>query len=91
MSKPFGEGSDSLGIDDFGDRVSCLREAPDEVTQRFPRGLMKLFQVILGVGLLACSHVVIGEDFFEVIPRLDGVLLQAKEPIICRLLSMKGR
>ena len=31
VSKPFGEGSDGLGIDHVGDRVSCLREAPDEV------------------------------------------------------------
>ena len=45
---------------------------------------MKLFQVILGDGLLACSHVVVGEDFLEVIPRLDGVLLQANELIIFR-------
>ena len=48
---------------------------------------MKLFQVIFGVGLLARSHVVIGEDFLEVILRSDGVLLQAKEPIICRLVK----
>ena len=48
---------------------------------------MKLFQVILGARLLACSHVVVGEDFLEVVPRLDGVLLQAKEPIICRLVK----
>ena len=48
---------------------------------------MKLFQVILGDGLLACSHVVVGEDFLEVILRSDGVLLQAKEPIICRLVK----
>ena len=48
---------------------------------------MKLFQVILGVKLLTCSHVVVGEDFLEVILRSDGVLLQAKEPIICRLVK----
>ena len=48
---------------------------------------MKLFQVILGVGLFSCSHVVVGEDFLEVIPRSDGVLLQAKEPIIYRLVK----
>ena len=87
VSEPIDEGSDGLSIGDVRDGVSCLQEAPDEVTQRFPRGLMKLFQVILGAGLLACSHVVTGEDFLEVIPRSDGVLLQAKEPIICRLVK----
>ena len=48
---------------------------------------MKLFEVIHGAGLLVCSHIVVGEDFLEVIPRSDGVLLQAKEPIICRLVK----
>ena len=48
---------------------------------------MKLFQVILGAKLLACSHVVISEDFLEVVPSSDGVLLQAKESIICRLVK----
>ena len=48
---------------------------------------MKLFQVILGAKLLACSHVVVSEDFLEVVPRMDGVLLQDKEPIICRLVK----
>ena len=48
---------------------------------------MKLFQVILSARLLVCSHTVVGEDFLEVIPRLDRVLLQAKGPIICRLVK----
>ena len=48
---------------------------------------MKLFHVILGARLLACSHVVVGEDFVEVALRSDGVLLLAKEPIICRLVK----
>ena len=48
---------------------------------------MKLLQVILGAGLLARGHVIVIEDFLEVIPRSDGVLLQAKEPIIYRLVK----
>ena len=64
MSEPFGKGSNGLNIGDVGYGVSCLRETPDKVAQRFPGGLMKLFQVILGARLLACSHVVVDEDFF---------------------------
>ena len=60
---------------------------PDEVTQRFPEGQMNLFKVILSAGLLRCNHVFVSEHFLEVIPRLDGVLLQAKEPIICILVK----
>ena len=48
---------------------------------------MKLFQVILGARMLTCSHVVVGEDFLEVVPRSYGVLLQAKEQIICKLVK----
>ena len=48
---------------------------------------MKLLQVILGARLLARGHVIVGEDFLEVIPRSDGVLLQTKEPVVCRLIK----
>ena len=48
---------------------------------------MKLLQVVLGAGLLACSHVVLGEDLFEVIPRSDGVLPQARKPVVHRLVE----
>ena len=52
---------------------------------------MKLLQVILGARLLAHSHVIVGEDFLEVIPRSDGVLLLAEEPVICRLVKHDGK
>ena len=52
---------------------------------------MKLLQVILGARLLAGSHVIISEDFLEVVPRPDGVLPQAKEPVICRLVKHDGK
>ena len=48
---------------------------------------MKLLQVILGARLLARGDVIVGEDFLEVIPRSDGVLLQAKEQTISRLVK----
>ena len=52
---------------------------------------MKLFQVILGVGLLTRGHVIVSEDFLEVIPRSDGVLSQAEEPVVCRLVKHDGK
>ena len=74
IPKPFGESDNGLGINNVGNRVSCLQEAPDEVTQGLLRGLMKLLQVILGARLLARSHVIVGEDFLKVVPRLFRVL-----------------
>jgi len=52
---------------------------------------MKLFQVILGAWLLTGGHVVLGEDLLEVVPRSDGVLPQAKEPVVCRLVNHDGQ
>ena len=91
MPDPFGESGDGLSISDVGNRISCLREASDEVTQGLPEGLMNLLQVILGAGLLTLGHVIVGEDFLEVIPRLDGVLPQAEELVICRLVKHDGK
>ena len=48
---------------------------------------MKLLLVILGAGLLAHSHVIVDEDFLEVVPRSNGVLPQAEELVICRLVK----
>ena len=48
---------------------------------------MKLLQVILGAGLLARSHVIVGEEFLEVIPRSDGILPQAAEPVVHKLVK----
>jgi hypothetical protein len=48
---------------------------------------VKLLQVILGARLLAFSHVVLGEDLFEVILRSDGVLPQVEKPVVRRLIE----
>ena len=48
---------------------------------------MKLLQIILGARLLTHGHVVLDEDPFEVIPRSDGVLPQAKKPVVRRLVE----
>ena len=48
---------------------------------------MKLLQVTLGARLLAHGHVIVGEYFLEVVPRLDGVLPQAEELVVCRLVK----
>jgi hypothetical protein len=42
VPEPFGESGDGLGASDVGNGISCLREAPNEVTQGLPEGLMKL-------------------------------------------------
>ena len=87
VEEPLGECVNGLAVANVGDGVPRFQEAPDEATQGLPEGLMKLFQVILGAWLLVGGHVVLDEDLLEVIPRLDGVLLQDKGQIICRLVK----
>ena len=53
----------------------------------FPGGLVKLLQVVLGARLLARRHVVLSEELFEVVLRLDGVLPYAEKPIVRRLVE----
>ena len=48
---------------------------------------MKFFQIILGAELLTRGHVDVGENLFEVVPRSDGVLLQAKKLVIRKLVK----
>jgi hypothetical protein len=47
---------------------------PNAASQRFPSCLMKFLQIIFHARLLTCCHIIIDEDFFEIIPRFDGVL-----------------
>ena len=68
------EHDNGLTVADVGVGIRCLREAPDEAAQGIPRGLMKLFQVILGAWLLVGGHVVLSEDLLEVIPRSNGIV-----------------
>ena len=51
---------------------------------------MKLLQIILDAGLLACSYIIVGEDFLEVIPRSDEILPQAEELVVRRLVKHDG-
>ena len=68
------ESRDGLAIPDVGDGVPCFGEVPDVALQRFPRGLMEFLQIIFCARLLARCHVILDEDFLDIIPRFDGIL-----------------
>ena len=68
------ESIDGLAVPDVGDGVPCFEEAPDVASQRFPRGLMEFLHIIFRARLLARCHVILDEDFFEIIPRFDGII-----------------
>ena len=68
------ESGDGLAVPDVGDGVPYFRETPNVALQRFPRGLMEFIQIIFCARLLARCHVILDEDFLEIIPRFDGVL-----------------
>ena len=90
MPEPLSESNDGLGVSDVGNGISCLQEGPDEVMQGLSEGLMEFLHVILGVGLLARSHVIVSEDFLEVIRRSDGILPHAEELVVRRLVKHDG-
>jgi len=68
------ECGDGLTVPNVGDDVPCFREMPDVASQRFPRGLMEFLQIIFRARLLARCHLILDEDFLEIIPRFNGVL-----------------
>ena len=69
-----GESGDGLAVPDVGDGVPCFREASNVASQRFPRSLMEFLQIIFHARLLARCHIILDEEFLEIIPRFDGIL-----------------
>ena len=69
-----GESGDGLTVPNVGDGVPCFGEMHDVASQRFPRGLMEFLQIIFRARLLARCHVILDEDFLEIISRFDGIL-----------------
>ena len=69
-----GESGDGLAIPNVGDDVPCFGEAPDIASQRLPRDLMEFLHIKFCARLLARCHVILNEDFLEIIPRFDGIL-----------------
>jgi hypothetical protein len=78
---------DGLIVVDVGDGYPFLQDAMDVVTQRLIWIVSDFLQIIFVARLLTSGHVVINKSLPELSPGVDGAFLQAKEPLVCRLID----
>ena len=65
------EGGDDLSFRDVGNRVPHLGTASDVATEGLGRLLVDAAQIVLGAWSSTGSHIIIGEDFFSILPRIQ--------------------
>ena len=75
------EGGDDLSFRDVRNRVPHLRKASDVATKELRWLLVDAVQIMLGARLSTCSHIVVGEDIFQLFLGSDGVQGKACEPV----------
>ena len=75
------EGGDDLSFHDVRNRIPHLRKASDVATEVLGRLLVDAIQIVLGARPSTHSHVVVGEDLFELFLGFDGVRGKACEPV----------
>ena len=67
------KGADDISFHDVGDRVPHLEKASNVATEELEWLLVDTVQIVLGAWPSTGSHIIIGEDFFQVFPGSDGV------------------
>ena len=75
------EGGDDLSFHDVRNRVPHLRKASDVATKELRWLLVDAVQIMLGAWSSTHSHVVVGEDLFQLFLASDGVRGKACEPV----------
>ena len=74
------KGSDDFCFYDVGNKIPHLGKASDVATEELGWLLVDAVQIMLGAWPSTRSHVVVGEDLFQLFPRSDGVQGKACEP-----------
>ena len=67
------EGGDDLCFHDVGNRIPHNGKSPNVTTVKLGRFLIDAVQIVLGVCPSTRSHVVVGEDLLQLLPRSDGI------------------
>ena len=65
MVESLGEGGDDLSFYDVGNRIPHLEKASDVATEELKWLLVDAVQIMLGAWPSTGSHIIIGEDFFQ--------------------------
>ena len=75
------KGGDDLCFSDVGNRIPHLRKTSDVATEELRWLLIDVVQIMLGARPSTRSHVVVGEDLFQLFLGSDGVQGKACEPV----------
>jgi hypothetical protein len=85
IAKAHDKHGDGLIVVDLRDGYPCLRDAADVVTQRLVWIVSDSLQIVFVARMLTSGHVVIDKTLPVLSLGVDGAFLQAKEPLVCRL------
>ena len=91
MVESLGEGGDDLSFYDVGNRIPHLEKASDVATEELGRLLVEEVQIVLDAQPSTGSHIINGEDFFQLFPGSDGVWGKTCEPVHGGCVTMMGR
>ena len=75
----YNEGGDDLYFRDVGNRIPHLEKASDVATEEFGWLLVDVVEIVLCARPSTRSHIIVGEDFFQLFPGSDGVRGKACE------------
>ena len=73
------KGGDDLSFRDVGNRIPHLKKASNVAAEELGWLLVDVVQFMLGARPSTCSHVVVGEDLFQLFPGSNGVRGKACE------------
>ena len=85
------KGGDDFSFHDVGNRVPHLKEMSDVATEELGWLLVDAVQIMLGAWSSTRSHVVVGEDLFQLFPGSNGVQGKACEPVHCSWRKHDGK
>jgi len=75
------EGGDNLGFRDVWNRIPHLRKASDVAAEELRWLLVDAVEIMLGSRSCTRSHIIVGEDFFQLFLGSDGVRGKASKPV----------
>ena len=67
------EGGDDLSFRDVRNRIRHLRKVSNVATEELEQILLDAVQIMLGARPSTHSHIVVGEDLFQLFPGSDGI------------------
>ena len=75
------EGGDDFCFRGVGNRIPHLEKLSDVTTEELGQFLIDAIQIVLGARSSTHSHIIVGEDFFQLFPGSGGVWGKACEPV----------